>query len=93
MSRNNDSRFSGDSNEVPQIKVTNCGGSLSNDGKGISLISGKSTVIGAGALITNQHSGQDFSRMMGPFDENMGVDSEDSPISQAEGLKRPFSIK
>ncbi|KAK8990837.1 hypothetical protein V6N11_028795 [Hibiscus sabdariffa] len=54
---------------------------------------GKSTVIGAGALITNQHSGQDFSRMMGPFDENMGVDSEDSPISQAEGLKRPFSIK
>ncbi|KAK8713301.1 hypothetical protein V6N13_148522 [Hibiscus sabdariffa] len=89
MSRNNDSRFLGDSNEMPQIKATNCGGSLSNDGKGISLISGTSTVIGVGAVITNQHSGQDFSRMLGPFDVNMGVDTEDSPISQAESLKRP----
>ncbi|KAK9042616.1 hypothetical protein V6N11_017683 [Hibiscus sabdariffa] len=74
---------------MPQIKATNCGGSLSNDGKGISLISGTSTVIGVGAVITNQHSGQDFSRMLGPFDVNMGVDTEDSPISQAESLKRP----
>ncbi|KAK8508479.1 hypothetical protein V6N13_022930 [Hibiscus sabdariffa] len=80
--------FVGDSNVVPQIKATDCGGILSNGGKGISLIPVTSTVIGAGAVITNQHSGLDFFRIMEPFDVNMGADFEDSPISQAEGLKR-----
>ncbi|KAK8544244.1 hypothetical protein V6N13_034606 [Hibiscus sabdariffa] len=42
-----------------------------------------------GVVITSQQPDQDFSRIMENFYVNIGVESEDNPISQVEGMKRP----
>ncbi|KAL4369555.1 hypothetical protein GQ457_05G026340 [Hibiscus cannabinus] len=56
---------------------------------GVSLISGKSTMIKSTDFHTGCLFNQDPIRIHENYDVPMGVDSEDIPISHVEGLKRP----